>query len=64
MSLSKGPEIVNTRGGQMGKQTNSALPANLHYNGIGISKLQIPVLFQLSANGRPSRQHLPESLKT
>lgn len=66
MSLIKGPEIGNTREGQMGMQTNSVPPANIHYNGIGISKarLQILVPFQLSANGRPSRQHLPASPKT
>lgn len=59
MSLSKGPETANTRGGQMGKQTNSAPPAN----GIGTFKLQIPEPFQI-ANRGPSRQHLPESPKT
>lgn len=60
------PEVANTREGQMGKQTNSVPPANLHYNGVGSSKakLQILVPFQLSANGRLSRQHLPESPKT
>lgn len=61
MSLSKGPEIANTSEGQTEKQTNSAPPANPHYNGTGISKakLQILVPFQLRATRRPSRQHLP-----
>lgn len=53
--LEQVPEIANTREGQMGKQTNSAPPANFHFNGIGTSKakLQLLVQFQLSANGRP-----------
>lgn len=66
MNWSKGPEIANTREGQMWRQTNSALPANLYYDGIGISKAKLHILvpFQLRANGRPSRQHLPECPKT
>lgn len=52
MSLTKGPEIANAREVQMGKQTNRAPPANLHYNGIGISKARLHILvpFQLSEN--------------
>lgn len=49
MSLSKGPEIANTREGQLEKQTNSAPPANPHYNGTVISKAKLQILCRFSS---------------